>query len=75
MPNRNQAMMYALPPEFIQGPEGRTISSVVRLKSANSLSNRKGEALYLSLGSGLFKFFPVPSNRKLEAAPVVVTVR
>ena len=75
VPNRNQAMMYALPPEFIQGPEGRTISSLVRLKSANGLSNRKGEALYLSLGSGFFKFFPVPSNRKLDAAPVTVTVR
>jgi hypothetical protein len=75
VPNRNETMMYALPPEFIQGPKGSTIPSGVWLKSANGLSNRKGEAFYFSLGSGLFKFFPVPSNRKLDAAPIVVTVR
>jgi len=48
--------------------------SVIWLKSANGLSNRKGEAFYFSLSSGLFKFFLVPSNRKLDAAPVIVTV-
>ena len=74
VPNRYEAMMYALPPEFIQGPKGRTIPSAVWLQSTKGLSDRKGEAFYFSLSSGLFKFFVVPSNRELDAAPVIVTV-